>query len=290
MASIIIPAHNEASVIGRALKAVVAQAKVEDEIIVCANGCTDATEEIARAFAPRVTVLSTATASKVQALNMGDAAAKSFPRLYVDADVELMSGCLERIERALESESCLAVAPEPVMDMDQSSWAVKAYYRIWLALPYCQKGMIGAGTYALSEQGRARFDVFPDLIADDGFVRALFQENERGRSEGARVRVRAPADLRSLLKMKIRSRVGQMQLAATFPELIQNEVKAYTKGASRILINPFAWPAALLYLAVTLVTKIEGKTRLQDLSAFRWEKDASSRGEPSQKQVRHSGA
>ncbi|MBS3805311.1 MAG: glycosyltransferase family 2 protein [Oleiphilaceae bacterium] len=283
MASIIIPAHNEEAVIARALSALVAQSTPDDEIIVCANGCTDSTVGIAETFKPRVHVLSIPFASKTQALNLGDSVAQGFPRIYVDADVELATGCLDRLKAVLVSGDCPAAAPEPVMNLQNSSWGVRAYYRIWLSLPYCQLGMIGAGVYALSEAGRARFDDFPDIIADDGFVRALFKEQERCKAIGAQVFVRAPVSLSSLLKIKVRSRVGQMQLAARFPELKHNEAKAYSTGIISVAKNPRLWPAAFLYLSVTLITRFRGRNRLQRLSAFKWEKDWSSRGDDGEK-------
>ena len=54
MISVIIPAHNEESVIARCLEAFVTGAEPgELEAIVVANGCSDATAEIALAMAPR---------------------------------------------------------------------------------------------------------------------------------------------------------------------------------------------------------------------------------------------
>src|SRR4051794_9821734 len=89
VATIIVPAHNEAATIGRCLRALTEGGRPgEFEIVVVCNGCTDRTAAEARRFVPRgVTVLETDAASKVHALNLGDAAAHAFPRLYVDADV-----------------------------------------------------------------------------------------------------------------------------------------------------------------------------------------------------------
>lgn len=47
-----------------------------------------------------------------------------------------------------------------LVNLDGASWAVRAYYDIWLSLPYCRSGMIRAGVYALSAAGRARFGDF----------------------------------------------------------------------------------------------------------------------------------
>ena len=57
MTAIIIPAHNEASVIANTLTALLSQVRDEDEVIVVSNGCNDNTAHVARQFSPRVTVL-----------------------------------------------------------------------------------------------------------------------------------------------------------------------------------------------------------------------------------------
>lgn len=277
MASIIIPAHNEAGVIERSLKAVLSQAAPDDEIIVCANGCTDGTEEIASGFAPRVRVISSPRPSKVDALNLGDAAATCFPRIYADADVEMQAGCLDSLKQELAQGRFLAMSPDPVMDLSRSSWPVRAYFAIWLSLPFCQQGMIGSGIYALTRQGRARFEQFPDLIADDGYVRALFKEHERCKVAEAKVIVRPPTNLRMLIKVKIRSRMGQIQLAQRHPELKANEDKAFSRGFSTVLRSPLRWPAAVVYLGVALVTRVAGRRKLRYLSAYEWDRDLSSR-------------
>ena len=67
-----------------------------------ANGCTDDTVARARAF-PGVTVLDLPTPGKVDALNAADAAATAFPRIYLDADIELREGALKGLVDALLS-------------------------------------------------------------------------------------------------------------------------------------------------------------------------------------------
>lgn len=276
MASIVIPAHNEASVIERSLQALVQQLRKDDEVYVVANGCTDCTAELAEAF-PAVRVLRTPLPSKAAALNLGDAHAHSFPRVYLDADVVLEPGALDSLRHALTHGGWLAAAPEPRMDLTGASWAVRAFYRIWLALPYCRAGMIGAGVYALSEEGRARFERFPDLIADDGFVRAQFREHERTAVPGPAAIVRAPASLAWLLKIKARSRLGGWQLRQAFPELQQNEEKDYRGAIAQWLFRPGDWPALVVYLYVNLAARLLAWHRRRDFSKYRWERDLSTR-------------
>ena len=277
MSTIILPAHNESTVIAKTLESLLRQVEDGDEIIVVSNGCTDETEAIARSFEPRITVINTPIPSKVNALNLGDQCARTYPRIYMDADITLADGALGVIKQTLASGQYLAVAPDPIMDLGGSSWAVKAYYDIWLSMPFCQSGMIGAGVYALSEEGRKRFDHFPDVIADDGFVRALFKEHERGKAIGAKSIVRAPATLYWLMKIKVRSRMGQMQLANRYPELIKNEQKNHSGGILSTLRYPFNWPKVIVYLYISVMSRILARRRLVNIAAYQWEKDISSR-------------
>src|SRR5438270_8573792 len=93
--SIIIPAHNEGAVIEATLHSLLAN-RVEGElqIIVVANGCTDDTAARARAVDGPIEVIETPVGSKTHALNLGDRAAKFFPRAYLDADVQLSPDAL----------------------------------------------------------------------------------------------------------------------------------------------------------------------------------------------------
>lgn len=277
MASIIIPAHNESAVIGNTLSGLLSQVDECDELIVVCNGCSDATADVARRFAPRVAVIELGAPSKTAALNEGDRCAKTFPRVYVDADVSLGKGAFKRIISDLNGGTYLAAAPSPIMDLQYSTWAVKAYYDIWLSLPYCRKGMIGAGVYALSEAGHLRLGEFPSLIADDGYVRALFREGERGVVSGAHSLVRAPINLSWLLRIKTRSRLGYMELSAKYPDLIRNEKKDYGIAIFSILARPSAWLGVIIYLYVNTLSRIFAKQKFKDIVNYRWEKDDSSR-------------
>ena len=277
MTTVIIPAHNESTSIRPSLSSIVAQTDHEDLLIVVANGCSDDTAQVAKNFHSRIQVIETPIPSKIIALNIGESLSSGFPRIYADADIIFSPGTIDRIKAALSSGEKLAVSPDPMMDLSQSSWAVKAYYDVWLSMPYCRQGMIGAGVYALSEEGRKRFDKFPDVIADDGYVRALFKEHERGKVEGAYVTVKAPANLKWLMKIKTRSRLGQMQLAMLYPELMANETKDYSGGIFQVLKNPMNWPKAAVYLYVTILSRILAKQKLKNIEGYRWEKDLSSR-------------
>src|SRR5277367_3830698 len=98
MISIIVPSHNETSVIARTLKAMTDGAEPRElEIIVVCNGCTDDTADVARNVRPRVRVIETSIARKTHALNLGEDAAQGFPRIYADADVLLPIGAIRQL-------------------------------------------------------------------------------------------------------------------------------------------------------------------------------------------------
>ena len=165
--SVVIPAFNEERVIERCLRALLRGAEpFELDVIVACNGCTDRTAEIARSVEGPIRVIETKEASKVAALNLGDEAAMHFPRFYVDADVVLEMPALRALAVALEQDGVLAVSPRMDMDLEQSSWAVRAFYRVWSRLPYTREGMIGVGSYGLSRLGRDRFESFPKFFLE----------------------------------------------------------------------------------------------------------------------------
>ncbi len=276
MASIIVPAHNEANVIRACLDSLRQQAGV-DRIIVACNGCTDDTVSIVRTEYPELTCLDIATPSKVNALNEAEQLVSEWPVFYIDADTRLSAGAIEIITKGMQDEQLLLAAPEPVIDTSQSSWWVKQYYRTWLSLPYIRDGVVATCSFVISAEGRQRFSNFPSIINDDGFVRCQFSSAERGNVPGAKVYITAPRDLKSLIKIKTRARLGNMQLAAS--QLCTTVEK---KPYSRILLGKWLSRELVpvsIYMAIATVIRLRAKEQFKDLENYRWETDKSSRQE-----------
>jgi glycosyltransferase involved in cell wall biosynthesis len=280
MTSIIIPAHNEESVIRRGLHAVLdGAAPGELEVIVVCNGCSDATAAIAREFAA-VKVIETDVPSKSNALNLGDDAATRFPRIYLDADVILDLTSIRRLSEALQRPGVLAAAPrvETVFTAD-CDWSVRAFYNFWMALPFVREGMMAAGAYAMNQAGRARFKRFPDVIADDGFCRLQFTSDERVEVADAVSRVVAPGRFSDLVKIRSRSRLGVYQLQARFPELyaVERRSKRYGHTLSYVLKRLDLYPAAIPFVFVTVLSRIRARRQKRLIGNYVWERDNSSR-------------
>jgi glycosyltransferase involved in cell wall biosynthesis len=273
--SVVMPAHNEESVIGETIESLkddIGQA----ELIICCNGCSDRTASVSRMANPHVIVLESNTPSKVGALNDGDEKSTYFPRVYMDADIRVSPGGLTTLTQRMSERGALLASPAPVMDLEHCSWFVRAYYSVWLSLPYVRDGLMGTGVYALSEKGRQRFAEFPQVIADDGYVRALFSPSERLLVTDCHALVRAPRDLANLIKIKTRSRLGVYELQMKFPELAQ-KVAPGSGGLPFIARRPSLWGAAMVYLGVNLYTRWRAKRMARERGFDIWERDDSRR-------------
>ncbi len=276
--SVVIPAFDEEAVIGDCLDALLAGAKPgELEIVVVANGCEDRTAEVARQYGEPVEVLELEIASKHRALARGDAHATRFPRFYVDADVVFGLDDLQRVGKALTAGGCCFAVPRFRVDSSKCSPLVKAFYRIWTRLPYVEFGMVGTGVYALSEEGRKRFDTFPNIISDDGYARLLFPREERATIANASSTVTPPKTLAGVFHVKVRSHMGTYQIRALYPELWDRESRSWGAVSLGLLRSPRLWPSIPVYFFVSLVAKLVARWKVMRGGEVEWNRDITSR-------------
>jgi glycosyltransferase involved in cell wall biosynthesis len=282
VASVVIPAHDEELVIERCLGRLAGdQLAPSLEVLVVANGCSDQTAEVARSFRdrlPGLSVLELGPASKVAALNAGDTAATALPRIYLDADIELLPGALASMVRVLSVPEAVVASPSVRFDCQQSSWPVRSFFSIFEQMPYVLEGLVGLGVYGVSRAGRRRFSAFPDVVADDLFVQELFTPAERRRSDGAFV-VSVPRRTSDLIAVRSRGAKGKAELAATgaSPNPLRESATPSSVALTRLVRADLRrLPAAATYVAVTLAAR-----RRAARSDERWARDGSSRtGDP----------
>ncbi len=212
--SVVIPAHNEAGVIRRGLDVLFAGVSAEalDVVVVC-NGCTDATAAVARDSGHPVRVIELPQASKAAALRAGDRVARGFPRLYLDADVVLPGESAQRVLAHLRA-GALAARPPIRYETGRSSAPVRSYYRARAEIPAVLGSLWGAGVYGLSETARSRFEVFPDLGADDLWLDRLFAPHEIEVIDCPPVIVFVPRTTRDLLWVLRRTYGGKEETRA----------------------------------------------------------------------------
>ena len=151
-----------------------------------ANGCRDATAEVARGFATQaeaagwgLLVLELPQGSKPGALNAGDAVAKATLRAYLDADVVVSPGLMAELSRST-CGGCTALRhrnrPNPACKkcrhprlcplLATPALRAKSGPRLW-SVRHQRRQDVRAGA------------TFPGIISDDTFVRLQFEPHER---------------------------------------------------------------------------------------------------------------
>jgi glycosyltransferase involved in cell wall biosynthesis len=211
-ASVVIPAHNEASVIAATLDALLSDADQEEfDVIVVANGCTDRTAAIARSKGG-LRVVETIRAGKAAALRLGDAECKTFPRLYLDADVRISARSVREMIRTLHSSDIDACAPTLIWDVDKCSPLARRAYNAHDILFAPHRVLAGVGAYMLSEAGHRRVFPIPDIIADDEWVHRHFAPHERCTVKTAQSMTCAAPNIRAMVRRRARARAGNREL------------------------------------------------------------------------------
>ena len=276
--SVIIPAHNEAEVIGRLLEQLLpVTGHAEFDVIVVANGCTDDTAGLAASFGPAVKVVSIPVASKHEALVAGDRATGNFPRIYVDADVELQGGDIRALSEVLQQPGVLAAAPQRKVALAGRSWVVRWYYDVWTRLPEVQNGLFGRGVIGVSESGHTRIAELPPLLADDLAASLVFAPSETAIVSGASVVIHPPRTFTDLLRRRIRAvtTVSQIEKA----DVAQGN-SARTRPSHLIAIvrsNPFMAPRVAAFVALALLARLRARKALRNRDYSTWLRDESSR-------------
>lgn len=285
--SVVVPAHNEAAVIGRLLARLVPDSASNGvdteggegleplETIVVANGCTDQTAQVAAEYAA-VQVITSPEPNKHRALRLGDSHARAFPRLYVDADVELRAQDVRALAKALDDPGILAAAPARDTPLDGCPWTVRWYYEIWEQLPVVRQGLFGRGVIALSAEGHARIADLPELMGDDLAASLSFAPEERRVVDTARVTVHPPRTFSDLLRRRVRSMTVTTQ-AATQTKLpgtrtTSADLKALLREHPARNAPRLAW-----FVTVTAMARSRARRAVNAGDFTTWLRDESSR-------------
>jgi glycosyltransferase involved in cell wall biosynthesis len=272
----VIPAHNEAAVIGRCLDALAAGVGPgELEVVVVCNGCTDATASVARRSGHPVTVLELEAPSRIEALRAGEQAATALPRLFLDADVVLSGGAAKALLTRLAEPSVVAARPPIRYDASASSWLVQRFYAARAQLPNVMRSLWGAGVYGLSTAGRSRFTDFPAVVADDLFVDRLFATAEIEVLPTEPVTISCPRTARGLLRVLKRTYRGNAALTG-----VGGQPRPGTRGTMRDLarLATRGLPSlrdAIVYGSFVTIGRIVA--RFGSSRVGMWERDETSR-------------
>lgn len=275
-ASIIIPAYNEERVIRRCLRALLDNAVPgEFDIIVVCNGCSDDTEAMARREERGVRVFAIEEASKTGALNFGDRVAKAFPRVYLDADLEVSGKAVRSLITTLNQTQRLAAIGFMDVDLRERMTVVRRFYELWMLHPYLRAGKFG-GIYALSREGCLQRGIYPDIIADDTFVRECFAPEECVAVPACRFRVFPPHTLGGIVRIRSRCHLGNLQLRDRVNRNAQSLYRGCAEWACRVACRPQTWIWLPVYLAVNVAARVRAAS-LYRRRRYEWLRDESSR-------------
>jgi len=272
--SVVIPAHNESAVIGRLLGGLLADAKPDEfDITVVANGCTDDTAAVAAGFGDAVNVVVTPVPSKFAALRLGDQHARGFPRLYVDADIEIGTDDVRRMADTLDEPGVLAVAPTREVVLDRRPLSVRWYYQFWERLPVVREGLFGRGVIGVNEAGKARLGEIPDVMGDDLAASLAFAPAERRVVPDSFVRVHAPRTRDDLIRRRVRSATATSQLAerGDSARTTRSDLIGVVLGDLRMAMR------LPVFLWVTLVSRRRADSHIKSGDFTTWHRDESSR-------------
>jgi hypothetical protein len=220
-------------------------------------------------------------ASKPAALNLGDETAVGFPRMYVDADVEVDAAAIRAVAAALESGGCAIAAPRMSPDLAGRSWAIRAYYDIWMRLPYVRDEHVGSGFYALSEDARRRFTEFPDTMAEDFFIHSLVPADQRRCVTEHRFVTHPPYSIHSLVKIQARIQAANARNHALFADQADDLNRGHKAELLQLARQQALTPKVAVYALVMVAAKVKAKQRNRSTAVGVWDRDDTARAQAS---------
>jgi hypothetical protein len=145
---------------------------------------------------------------------------------------------------------------------------------VWGGLPYCSDELVGSGVYGVSAAGHRRLGPFPSIIADDLWFREHFRPGERRSVRQVGFVQHPPRDLRSLVRVRTRQRLGNLELREHAGAPVGGG-----PGRRRTLagyLRPRAVVGSPVYLAVNAVAQRRARRRWRE-RRLDWDGDVSGR-------------
>lgn len=270
-------AHDEEDSIERMLESVVRQsqwratAPRDRQVVVYANGCSDATVERARAFArrePQIEVVETAEKGKSQGWN----ALKRLLRpdaewwLFADADVILHWRAIERLFEAAAAHPEAAVLSSTLVS---SARFVPVAHRGFLEAARVEserlkdpRRMVSARCYAIRRPVAESIELPPGLLNEDLYLSRLLGSERIWRSAGAKVFAREPRRIGEIVRYQVRTRIGSFQARQISGPKLDSNKTAAAMAQRTVSYRRLSWKAKLGKIAwIPLKLWVEWRAR-----------------------------
>ncbi len=176
--SVVIAAHNEAATIGRRIRNLLELDYPAErlELIVVSDGSNDGTDDVVRAAAPRVTLVSPGRVGKGTALGLGVAESHGEILVFSDANSMYAPDAIRALVRPFADPSVGGVAGNQVYlppdGDDPSATGERGYWNFDRAMKRAQSraGSVTGATGAIYAIRRSLFRPIPEGVTDDLFV------------------------------------------------------------------------------------------------------------------------
>lgn len=279
MLSIIIPAYNEEKLIVNTLEYLLADQHLSHcKIIVVCNGCSDNTAYNVSTFQSLINdtlttrsidliLIDDPKASKTNAMNIGLNYNADNPIVFIDADILISGKTIIELTASL-NDNVLAASPKINFKYQESSWVVRAYYKVASHSNYNHNNRL-SNVIALSAKGLAKLNSMPEVIADDEYIRRSFHVSEYLILQHVLFDFICPKTLGSLLNVLTRVERGNIQLNALN---YKDKSEAITSGfrAFNYLLFP-------VFILCKLYAKFRAKKQYENGRITQWERDESNR-------------
>jgi hypothetical protein len=166
-----------------------------------------------------------------------------------------------------------AARPPVRFDTTGASAPVRRYFAARARTRSLTSALWGPGVYAVSAEGRARFDEYPDVVADDLFAADQFAPGEYEIVDTEAATFFTPRSTRDLVRVLQRWSRGASELregATASPPTWRTTLREVAR-------QPTAGPSAALDAGVYLAFAVAGRLTWQLGAPARWERDDSSR-------------
>jgi glycosyltransferase involved in cell wall biosynthesis len=279
---VIIPVRDEAEVLPTSLRSLLRQDfSGVMRLIISDNGSTDKTIEVAKSWADRfeqagheVWILHLPQGNKPAALNAADGPAAALPRIYLDADIELSANCVTEVVAALTSNSGVMMCCPQLQIAPTRGWFSRRWGRVWTQLPWVSQDAIGGGVYAVSAEGRRRWQRFPNIVAEDAFVQVQFRREERQVLPNCQFLIRLPDDFSDLVAIRTRQIRGNRELSRHTTGDWGRKSFSIFKRMKFVLASPRLWADLPAYFFVNACAYRRAR-RAASVGTKMWERAVS---------------
>lgn len=225
------------------------------DIIVVANGSTDATDSIAASYASRgVRLFSIPAGGKALALNRGMAEASGEVLFFTDVRQKLEPQCLRRMLAPLADPATGVVSGELIIldgeTLQEASTGLYWKYEKWIRTRLSLLDSVLGATGCIYVMKRHLATPLPaGTLLDDMFLPlAAFFRGYRVRIEPGAIAYDLPATLEAEFRRKVRTLAGNYQIMAQYPGLLGPNNRMWIHFVSHKL-GRLLLPHALIGLA-----------------------------------------